>query len=162
MAPRKTTSTSAAMAPSKWAPPATAAEGKLELAEFVKWEKIGDVLLGRIEAGSFRQRPDPLKPDKMMASCTFSPAGFIPAGAMSEGNGYESLALGISAHIDLLIPGIAQGLQDGKCYAIVYEADRDATVRGQRPSRNFGVYPLTEAELKTEIARIADISQLPF
>lgn len=144
-----------------WTPPAAAE--KLELSEFVAWKGHGDVVIGRIQAGTYTERPDPLNPEKKMCSVSLSPAIFIPGGDTSKGEAYGALALGLSAHLALLLPGVATGQQDGVAFAIVYESDRAPEKKGQRASRQFNVYRLTDAQFRDEARKVTEnLDELPF
>lgn len=141
-----------------WTPPKDA--DKLELSEFAKWENVGDVMLGRVLADSYRERPDPTHPDKIMKSVILSPVVVIPT--TGEPMAYHSLAVGLSVHLDLLLPNVKSGGEDGNAIAIVWEGERPSAVKGQRASRQFAIYRLTEQQLKAEIAKVANVDDLPF
>lgn len=146
-----------------WTPP-KAAE-KRELADFVRWETLGDVVIGRIQRGSYRERPDDLNPGKMMKSLTLAPAILLPNGGQpDDAIVSNALALGLSAHLELLLPRAATGGHDGECIAVVYDGDRAPQKRGQNPGRQFVVYHLSEKDFNGELAKFSrkDQHPLPF
>jgi len=139
-----------------WAPPTNAAP--VELAEFVKWENKGDVVIGRIT--DYRERPDDTKPGKIMRSVILSPVIVMERGERATAKAYHSLALGLSAHLGLLLPNAKD--ETGAAYAFRYDEDRAPAVRGQKASRQFSVYKLTEAEFRAEVGKVATDDDLPF
>lgn len=154
--PKDETAATPAPATGAWAPPKDAPT--VELSEFVKWEKPGDVIIGKITG--VRERPDDQHPGKIMRSVILSPCVVMPGGLQEKATGYHSLALGLSAHLGLLITNPAEEI--GQAYAVQYVEDRAPAKRGQRPSRQFSVYPLTEPQFRVEMEKLTNADDLPF
>lgn len=154
--PKDETSAGAPAATGAWAPPKDART--VELSEFVKWEKPGDVVIGKIT--DVRERPDEQHPGKMMKSVILSPCVLMPGGLQEKAQGFHSLALGLSAHLALLITDPKSEI--GQAYAVQYVEDRPPAKRGQRASRQFAVYPLTEPQFRAEVEKLTNADDLPF
>lgn len=156
MAKDKGSVAEAPVAEGKWAPPSNAPQ--VELAEFVKWDNVEDVVIGRIT--DYRERPDDTKPGKIMRSVILSPVIVMPKGERAKAVAFHSLALGLSAHLGLLLPNAKD--ETGAAYAFRYDGDRPPAVRGQKASRQFSVYKLTESEFRAEVSKVATDDDLPF
>jgi len=127
-----------------WAPPANAQP--VELAEFHKFQTVGEVVIGRIERVT--SRPDPNHAEKVMRGLVMSPVVCID----TRGNrqAYRNLAIGLSAHLGLLIGDPAQ--QKGQAFAFVYDGTR-ASGAGKAASHQFNVYRLSVQEFAEEVRK---------
>lgn len=135
-----------------WRPPEHVQE--LELAEFYKFKTPGQTLIGKIL--NVTERPDPQHPGSIMQALVLAPA--VTVDVDGDRNAYASLAVGLSAHLQLLLQNPRQEI--GNAYAITYEGQRAATERGKNPSHQFKVFKLSEADFRRELEAVGD--DLPF
>lgn len=129
-------------APGAWAPPKGAQQ--LELAEFFKFTDKGEAVLGRISR--ITERQDPANKDRVMRGLVLSPA--IVINTKGQRAAYRTLAIGLSAHLELLIG--EPGKSIGAAYGFQYDGKR-AGERGKNPSHQFNLFALSEQQLKREL-----------
>lgn len=130
-----------------WAPPADVQE--LELSEFFNFASPGETVIGRVERT--QSRPDPLHADRQMHALILSPA--IAVTAAGKGEAYRSLAIGLSAHLQLLIGDARKEV--GSCFAFVYDGTRPAQEKGKQASKQFRLYKLSEAQFVAQVQKYA-------
>lgn len=128
-----------------WTPPTGAQQ--VELAEFYKFATKGEVVIGRINR--ITERPDPMHADKIMRGLVLSPVVVI--NTKGERQAYRTLAIGLSAHLGLLIGRPEKEI--GSSYAFVYDGTRPSDTKGKQPSHQFNVYKLSESDFAGEIRK---------
>lgn len=126
-----------------WKPSATAQP--MELAEFHKFQTKGETVLGRVER--ITSRPDPMHQDRLMQGLVLTPAVVVLTDGKRQA--YASLAIGFSAHLQLLVGDSRQAV--GNSYAFVYDGQRPSDMRGKNPSHQFQLYQLSAAEFSAEV-----------
>lgn len=129
-----------------WRPPV--GSQKIELGEFFNFDTAGQTVIGRLQRTT--ERPDPVNKDKIMRALVLSPAIVYQPGSKAEA--FKTLAVGHSAHLQLLIDNPEKEL--GSAFAISLTGKRKSDA-GKNPSKQFDLYKLTPAQFENEIKIVA-------
>lgn len=136
-------------------PPKDAEE--IELSEFMKFDAIGDTIMGLL--GAYAERPDPEHESVMMGSMLVKQPVVLRGGDVTTAEAYRALNLGIGAHLRIL--NVKE--LTGEYVIIQYIGDRAPEKKGRNPSKNFKVWRITEQQYAAQCAKLGiETDKIPF